>query len=187
LFHFALFNKTKNSRTNSQENSDNECSLNSSNTEAKHIVCIENLLTDQIVNEELNELLQIFLDQNSRYQELGSSPDAINSIRVFTNSIYVCFDDESLACDAAEFLNDYKLKEFILRACLISNNVHDAYGNALDDNNGDHGQNGLEQHNNVHFKNRTMSMKQKVSNDCEILIENRQLKYFKMFFYLSAL
>ncbi len=166
------------SRINSQENSDSECCFNSSNTEAKHIVCIENLLTDQIVNEELNELLQIFLDQNSRYQELGSSPDAINSIRVFTNSIYVCFDDESLACDAAEFLNDYKLKEFILRACLISNNVHEAYGN---DNNDDQGLNGLEQQNSLNFKNRAMAMKQKVSNDCEILIENRQLKYFKFF------
>ena len=123
------------------------------------------MLTEGIENDEIDELLQLFLDQNSRFAELGSRSDSIDSIRVFTNSIYVCFDDESLACDAASFLDNYKFREFLLRACLVSNRI--------DGNDEESGQNGFEKHN-LGFKNR--AVKQKSSNDCEILIENRQLK-----------
>lgn len=121
------------------------------------------MLTGQIENDDIDELLQLFLEQNSRYEELGSRYDAIDSIRVFTNSIYVFFDDEVLACDAASFFNNYKFKEFLLRACVIFNNGNDE----------EHGRNGYEHHN-LAFKSRYV--KPKVSMDCEILIENRQLK-----------
>jgi hypothetical protein len=180
---FTCNNGSNNNNNNTNENSDSDSSLVSPShhtSDTKFMVCIGNLLTDQIETREIDELIQTFLEQNIRYEQLGSRGTAhvIDSIRVFTNAIYVCFSDESLAIDASSFLNNYNFKEFELKACLIfnskaNNSSHNNYDQLEENGNSCFETNGYS-----FSKNRNFTHKLKLFNDCLLLIENRQLKNY---------
>ena len=153
--------------------SDNEYSLLSLDaTENKCLVHISNVLTEQLEAADFNELVNTFLAQSSRYEQMGTPSDVVKSIRVFTNSVYVNFDDETLAQDACAFLNNYAFKTFQLKTGLILNSKkHEQEQNAADTDEFDLDSS----QNRGHLA--LAANKYKFSTDCQILIENRQLKY----------
>lgn len=118
-------------------------------------VVLNNLLTNQVDDEDIDCLMDSFLDQ------FGDQGDCrIESIQVFQDSIHLLFAHGSTACNALEFFHNYKFKSQRIQASLLKDSdlfVQDFLSSDIDSED-------------------SHSAKMFSDVDCEILVTSRQLK-----------
>lgn len=124
--------------------------------EDSNTVVLNNLLTNQVDDEDIDCLMDSFLDQFN-----GDQDDCrIESIQVFQDSIHILFAYSSTACNAVEFFHNYKFRSQRIQASLLKDSdlfVKDFFSSDIDSED-------------------SHSARMFSDVDCEILVTSRQLK-----------
>ena len=108
---------------------------------------------------ELEQLIAAFSNSKQQQQaNVTSNRQAINSIRVFRDSIYIEYAHEEDSIDAVKFFNNYSFKSNRIQAVLIKKCLSQEPNKDTND------------------ENDVASTHQASQMDCEILVANRQLK-----------
>jgi RNA recognition motif-containing protein len=87
-----------------------------------NIVFIGDLPTSQLTNNDIDTLLNSFVNQNEKKKAHAGGNETtgellpVDKVRVFKDSIYVSFVDEKDAQDAVAFFNGFRFKGFALRS-----------------------------------------------------------------------
>lgn len=124
----------------------------------ENCVYIENLDSKNLTNNEINKIINQFLTSSQATKQIK-----INSIKVYKDCIYIIFLNKNDAISAANFFNNYALKNSKLNSFLI---------NSIDSNQETDCQDEAE---NYEYECKNLFWTDSI--ECEIIVSNRLLKY----------
>ncbi len=149
------------SRNLTTTNNEHNVASNSTKKTSK-LVYLTNVSTTLLEDHEIEQLVATF--SNAKQQVSNTSNrQAINSVRVFKDSIYIDYLHEEDASDAVKFFNNYLFKSNRIQAILINKNFFNETNELNNENENDTNDNKV-------ATNRAYQV------DCEIVVANRQLK-----------
>lgn len=143
-----------------QHNNRQNLSRNSSRIDSdqpiyeKFTIYIQNINTDQLKANDLNNLLNSFLNKSDKNRSTS-----IDSVKVYKDCLYILFQNEQDAQEACKFFHKFMFKSYKLECYLL---------NSLT-NQSERGQESSDEEQDFD-KPKTKPI------DCEIIVTNRQLK-----------
>ncbi|CAF0883561.1 unnamed protein product [Brachionus calyciflorus] len=156
----------KNRRKNLEKKLKNKSNLskhpNRSGITDETSIYIGNIQTNDLNNNEINKLINLFLNSNQ-----NNKSTRISSLKVLRDCLYVVFENQNEAFNAAKFFDNYNFKNFRLKSYVI-NSSESKEKQSLETSQDEEYESEYD-YSNTYRKN---------SIECEILVSNRQLKNY---------